>query len=177
MHFICLTISLLLVALQELELLRSLSFDSNVVQFYGAAVMEGCPVLVLECMEVWNLTALCCPFSRNPFASYFKDINSQKMLLACRVVISATPYPMTGVVSWAGGRRATRLRWTWSEVSVSCTAARCAALLPHCLQAESLTILHLFTAHVSTRWDGHFSEARKVLLSAVWCPCSVCMGT
>ncbi|CAL8471556.1 g11098 [Coccomyxa elongata] len=40
---------------QELDLLRSLSFDSNVVQFYGAAVMEGCPVLVLECMEGGDL--------------------------------------------------------------------------------------------------------------------------
>ncbi len=43
---------------QELDLLRSLSFDRHVVQFYGAAVMEGCPVLVLECMEVRNRDCL-----------------------------------------------------------------------------------------------------------------------
>ncbi|BDA46937.1 probable mitogen-activated protein kinase kinase kinase 20 at C-terminar half [Coccomyxa sp. Obi] len=40
---------------QELDLLRSLSFDSNIVQLYGAAVMEGCPVLILECMEGGDL--------------------------------------------------------------------------------------------------------------------------
>lgn len=41
---------------QELELLKALSFDSNIVQFYGACVMEGCPVLVLECMPVRYLS-------------------------------------------------------------------------------------------------------------------------
>ena len=40
------------VVVQELDLLRSLSFDKNIVQFYGATIIEGCPVLVLECMEV-----------------------------------------------------------------------------------------------------------------------------
>lgn len=54
----CLALSLFLSAPQELDLLRSLSFDSNVVQFYGAAVLEGCPVLVLECMEVRSQTAV-----------------------------------------------------------------------------------------------------------------------
>ena len=37
---------------QELEMLMFVSHDSNVVQFFGACILEGCPVLVLECMKV-----------------------------------------------------------------------------------------------------------------------------
>ena len=46
--------------LQELELLRTLNFDSRIVQLYGACILEGCPVLVLEFMAVccWFLTAM-----------------------------------------------------------------------------------------------------------------------
>ncbi len=35
-------------------MLKFVSFDSNIVQFFGACILEGCPVLVLECMKVRN---------------------------------------------------------------------------------------------------------------------------
>ena len=38
--------------MQELELLKMLNFDSRIVQLYGACILEGCPVLVLEFMGV-----------------------------------------------------------------------------------------------------------------------------
>ena len=46
--------------LQELELLQTLNFDSRIVQLYGACILEGCPVLVLEFMAVrcCSLTAM-----------------------------------------------------------------------------------------------------------------------
>ncbi len=40
------------VGTQELELLKMLNFDSRIVQLYGACILEGCPVLVLEFMGV-----------------------------------------------------------------------------------------------------------------------------
>ena len=41
--------------LQEICLLRVLSFDPNMVQFYGACLDPGCPMLVLEYMEGGDL--------------------------------------------------------------------------------------------------------------------------
>ena len=38
--------------LQEIELLRSLSFDANIVQFYGACLQEENTMMVLEYMAV-----------------------------------------------------------------------------------------------------------------------------
>ena len=35
-------------------MLKFVSFDSNIVQFFGACILEGCPVLVLECMKARN---------------------------------------------------------------------------------------------------------------------------
>lgn len=40
---------------QELELLKMLNFDSRIVQLYGACILEGCPVVVLEFMGVCSL--------------------------------------------------------------------------------------------------------------------------
>ena len=40
--------------LQEIELLRSLSFDANIVQFYGAVLQEENTMMVLEYMAVWR---------------------------------------------------------------------------------------------------------------------------
>ena len=37
---------------QEIELLRSLSFDANIVQFYGACLQEENTMMVLEFMAV-----------------------------------------------------------------------------------------------------------------------------
>lgn len=39
-------------ALQEVELLRSLSFDGNIVQFYGACLQPEAVMMVLEYMGV-----------------------------------------------------------------------------------------------------------------------------
>ena len=39
-------------------MLKFVSFDSNIVQFFGACILEGCPVLVLECMKARN--SPCC---------------------------------------------------------------------------------------------------------------------
>jgi hypothetical protein len=41
-----------LVRVQELELLKALSYDRNIVQFYGACILDSYPVLVFECMMV-----------------------------------------------------------------------------------------------------------------------------
>ncbi|CAL5224202.1 g6845 [Coccomyxa viridis] len=41
---------------QELELLKMLNFDSRIVQLYGACILEGCPVLVLEFMGGGDLS-------------------------------------------------------------------------------------------------------------------------
>ena len=38
--------------MQEIELLRSLSFDANIVQFYGACLQEENTMMVLEFMAV-----------------------------------------------------------------------------------------------------------------------------
>ena len=38
---------------QEIQLLRSLSFDANIVQFYGAVLQEENTMMVLEYMAVW----------------------------------------------------------------------------------------------------------------------------
>ena len=38
--------------MQELEMLKYVSFDSNIVQFFGTCILEGCPVLVLQFMAV-----------------------------------------------------------------------------------------------------------------------------
>ena len=38
--------------LQEIELLRSLSFDANIVQYYGACLQEENTMMVLEYMAV-----------------------------------------------------------------------------------------------------------------------------
>lgn len=40
------------VCVQEIELLRSLSFDANIVQFYGACLQEENTMMVLEFMAV-----------------------------------------------------------------------------------------------------------------------------
>lgn len=45
--------------MQEIELLRSLSFDANIVQFYGACLQEENTMMVLEYMAVSNLMAPC----------------------------------------------------------------------------------------------------------------------
>ena len=37
---------------QEIQLLRKLSFDRNIVQFYGACLQEENTMMVLEYMEV-----------------------------------------------------------------------------------------------------------------------------
>ena len=42
----------LLCDLQEVELLRRLSFDGNIVQFYGACLQRGSIMMVLELMGV-----------------------------------------------------------------------------------------------------------------------------
>ena len=39
-------------AMQEIEILKSLSFDRNIVQFYGTCPWNGKTMLVLEYMEV-----------------------------------------------------------------------------------------------------------------------------
>ena len=41
-----------LLALQEIRLLRKLSFDANIVQFYGACLQEENTMMVLEYMAV-----------------------------------------------------------------------------------------------------------------------------
>ena len=43
------------VYVQEIELLRSLSFDANIVQFYGACLQEENTMMVLEFMAVRTL--------------------------------------------------------------------------------------------------------------------------
>ena len=43
---------MLAVRMQEIELLRSLSFDANIVQFYGACLQEENTMMVLEYMAV-----------------------------------------------------------------------------------------------------------------------------
>jgi hypothetical protein len=45
----------LLYLLQEISLLKSLNYDRNIVQFYGARLRTGAtPMMVLEYMEVWS---------------------------------------------------------------------------------------------------------------------------
>ena len=51
--------------LQEVELLRSLSFDGNIVQFYGACVQEESIMMVLEFMRV----SVLCPKPGDLFPS------------------------------------------------------------------------------------------------------------
>ena len=41
--------------LQEVEVLKSVSYDRNVVQFYGTCVLGNQTMLVLEYMEVWRI--------------------------------------------------------------------------------------------------------------------------
>ena len=46
--------------MQEIDLLRSLSFDANIVQFYGACLQEENTMMVLEYMAVsTHLHCLC----------------------------------------------------------------------------------------------------------------------
>lgn len=54
--------------LQEVDLLRSLSFDGNIVQFYGACVQRESIMMVLEFMGV-SATAPkpVCAFSGSDF--------------------------------------------------------------------------------------------------------------
>ena len=41
-------------------MLKFVSFDSNIVQFFGACILEGCPVLVLECMKARSIPGCSC---------------------------------------------------------------------------------------------------------------------
>ena len=41
--------------LQEVEVLKSVSYDRNVVQFYGTCVLGNQTMLVSEYMEVWRM--------------------------------------------------------------------------------------------------------------------------
>lgn len=54
---------MLAMPLQEIELLRSLSFDGNIVQFYGACLQEENTMMVLEYMAV--STTNCSNYSCN----------------------------------------------------------------------------------------------------------------
>ncbi len=50
--------------MQEIQLLRKLSFDRNIVQFYGACLQEENTMMVLEYMEVKAcLLSLSCSLS------------------------------------------------------------------------------------------------------------------
>ena len=44
---------------QEISILKSISYDRNIVQFYGAVLSNNEPMLVLEYMEVCHHCTLC----------------------------------------------------------------------------------------------------------------------
>ena len=62
--------------LQEICLLRVLSYDPNMVQFYGACLDPGFPMLVLEYMEGGDLQSCiqqdCYPTPQGQFTWYSK---------------------------------------------------------------------------------------------------------
>lgn len=84
---------------QELELLRTLSYDSNIVQFYGACVMEGCPVLVLECMAV----CMRAPFS--DMCSLSSQIRPLAFHVSCHVAHQDEAVLMGETLALCTGRR------------------------------------------------------------------------
>ena len=62
--------------MQEIHLMHKLSYDRNMVQFYGACLDATCPMLVLEYMEGGDLQSCilqdCYPHSIGQFRWYHK---------------------------------------------------------------------------------------------------------
>ncbi len=63
-------------------MLRHVSFDSNIVQFFGTCILEGCPVLVLQCMAVRSLEPPFLPSLPHPCLPHM--LESCSLLLSTR---------------------------------------------------------------------------------------------